>query len=178
MAKFDELGSSNLKADQKKEVMFRQWKFIKEWAEMGKMKPGANPTGGVAACFAHLHNKLQDAQFIAKVNAAMVLHADEAAAEGGVLGNELCKLPAVALMEEEFFENKKRKILETVNKDVRSKKHRDEEAEDALMKGGRVWEWYYTARLPLYKKRLAKAAREEKAGEKKAKHANEQGGNN
>ena len=179
--KFAELQTSGLRADAKKEVMYRQWRFIREWAELGKVKPGAGCTGGVGAVFEHLRSKLQDNVLMQKLDACMILYAVEASMAGGVLGEQLCKVPAVAPMELEYLLIKKRKYFESANENVRSKKHRVEEEEDHRLKSPRQFEWWWASKL--YKKELGTAACKAKAGEKKAKAGGEkkdegeQGGN-
>ena len=174
--KFGELQSGNLKADRKKEVMKQQWKYIAEWAELGKMKPGPAPAGGVEAMYASLRNKLHDMVFMRKVDASMVLYADEADMAGNVLGAELGRLPAVTPMEEEDVESKKRKWTESANEDVRSKKHRTEAGEDQMMGNMRMWQ-RWCAPVWDYKKSMAKAARAASKSSKQAKRgADEEGG--
>ena len=152
-----------------------------EWAELGKMKPGPAPAGGVEAMYASLLIKLHDMDFVRKVDACIVLYADEADQTGHVLGGELGKLPAVKPMEEEEVETKKRKWTESANEDVRSKKHRTEAAEDLLVGNMCMWQrwcapvWGYCDKKSITGM-MAKAARTANKVSKQAKRGADEGG--
>ena len=87
--------------------------------------------------------KIQDEEFMAKIDKAMEQDALRRGVPAGVLGNALSKIPSYGKIDGRVMEERKRKISALANEEVRAKKHRDEAFTDRLLHIKEYNKWFW-----------------------------------